>query len=97
MPGMNPTVNVGSPRAAAVTRRWSASAEVSSGPASSIEILTGGGEGGAAPVAQQQLDPELVLEGPDLAGEHRLCDVQARGGPAEVQFLRHGDEVTQLS
>jgi hypothetical protein len=40
---------------------------------------------------------QLVLERPDLAGQHRLGDVQRVGGPAEVQMLGNGQEVPQLA
>jgi len=37
-----------------------------------------------------------LLQLPDLGTEGRLRDVLSLGSPAEVQFLREGDQVTQL-
>ena len=61
------------------------------------QLLSGGGERSAARVSREQRDPEFVLERPDLAGQHRLRDVQTLGGAAEVQFLGDSDEVPQLA
>src|SRR5206468_4029652 len=38
-----------------------------------------------------------ALEVADLPAERRLRDVQPLGGSAEVQLLRHGDEVAEMS
>ena len=46
--------------------------------------------------ARQQLAPELLLQQPDLVAQRRLGHVQPRGGPAEVQLLRHGHEISEL-
>ena len=45
----------------------------------------------------EQRKPELFLECPDLLAQRGLRDVQAFGSAAEVQLLRDGDEVTQLT
>ena len=37
--------------------------------------------------AVEQDDADFLFEQPDLAAERRLSQVQARGGPAEVEFL----------
>jgi hypothetical protein len=48
-----------------------------------------------AAVTDEQLRPERLLELRDLVAERRLGDVEARGGAAEVQLLRDGQEVAQ--
>jgi hypothetical protein len=50
-----------------------------------------------AAATNEQLHPELSLEGEDLLAERRPADLEALGGPAEVQLLGDGDEVAQLS
>jgi hypothetical protein len=45
--------------------------------------------------AQEQRRAERLLELADLVAERRLGDVQARGGAAEVKFLRDGQEVAE--
>jgi NAD(P)-dependent dehydrogenase (short-subunit alcohol dehydrogenase family) len=54
------------------------------------------GEGDGAPVALQQHDPELALQGLDLAAERRLGDVQIFGGSPKVQRLSDGDKGSEL-
>lgn len=45
------------------------------------EHLTAGQEGDAAGPPREQGRAQLVLEGPDLAGERRLADVEPPRGP----------------
>jgi hypothetical protein len=45
----------------------------------------------------QQARPKLSLELSDLVTQRRLRDMQAGSGVAEVQRLRHGDEISQVS
>lgn len=45
----------------------------------------------------EQLQAEFVLEGFDLNAERGLGKMQALGSAPEVQFLRHGDEIAQMS
>ena len=97
MPGMKPTVKVLDPAAAWATRRRTASAEASSGRASSSNWRPAGVSSVARLVADEQLGAELVLQRADLPGQHRLGDVQPLGRPAEVQFLGDGDEVPELA
>jgi hypothetical protein len=46
-------------------------------------------------VTHEQLRPERLLELVDLVAERGLGDVEARGGAAEVELLRNGQEVAQ--
>jgi predicted ester cyclase len=48
-----------------------------------------------AAVAREQVGAERLLELVDLVAQRRLGDVQARGGAAEVELLRDGEEVAQ--
>jgi len=48
-----------------------------------------------AAVAREQVGAERLLELVDLVAQRRLGDVEARGGAAEVQILRDGEEVAQ--
>ena len=48
-------------------------------------------------VPLEQLDPEVGFEGLDRAAERGLGEQQFRGGPAEVQMVRHREEVTELA
>ena len=45
------------------------------------------GQAAIAGVASHQLDAELAFQRADLLAQRRLSQVQARGGPREVQFL----------
>jgi hypothetical protein len=45
----------------------------------------------------EERDPELTLEVTDSARQRRLRHVQTLCSAAEVQFLRDGDEVPQLT
>jgi hypothetical protein len=42
------------------------------------------------PVTHEQVDPKRLLELVDLVAERGLGDVEARGGPAEMERLRNG-------
>ena len=46
--------------------------------------------------ALQERRIDDVLEHLDLPGQRRLGHVEPRGGAAEMQFLRHGDEAAEL-
>ena len=48
-------------------------------------------------VPLEQLDPEVRFEGLDRAAERGLGEQQFPGRPAEVQMVRHGEEVTELA
>src|SRR5271170_5711159 len=61
------------------------------------QLPAGRGQLGRPLVTHEQLDFQLRFQRPDLAGQHRLRDVQRVGGPAEVQLLRDRDEVAQLA
>jgi hypothetical protein len=50
----------------------------------------GGGELDLAAGAHEQLCAEGALELADLVAERRLGDVEARGGPSEVELLSDG-------
>ena len=63
-------------------------AEVAVGDASVGEQLRWPGQLGGPLVPREQLDFQLGFQRPDLAGQHRLGDVQGLGAPAEVQLLR---------
>jgi hypothetical protein len=55
----------------------------------------GGGELDVAAGADEQVGAERALELVDLVAQRRLGDVQARGGPAEMELLRDGQEVAE--
>ena len=61
------------------------------------QLPTGRGQLGGPLVPREQLDLQLGFQRPDLAGQHRLGDVQDLSGPAEVQLLRDRDEIAQLT
>jgi hypothetical protein len=48
-----------------------------------------------AAVAHEQVGAERALELVDLVAQRRLGDVEARGGAAEMELLRDGEEVAQ--
>jgi hypothetical protein len=48
-------------------------------------------------VAIEEPDPELILELPDLLTQRGLADVEAFGGMTEMQTLRDGDRIAQVS
>jgi hypothetical protein len=56
----------------------------------------GVGERDAAMVAVEQPDAQLRLELAHLLADGRLGDVQALGGPPEVQFFCDGHEVAEM-
>ena len=55
--------------------------------------LAGGGEVDGAGGAVEKAHAEFLLEILNLRAESGLRDAQALGGAAEIQFLRHGDEI----
>ena len=59
--------------------------------------LAGGRQLHLPSAAQQQRAADLGLEPPDLRRQRGLRQVQTRGCAREVQFLRDGDEIAQLS
>lgn len=59
--------------------------------------LTRTGERDAAAVAFEQGDTEASFELRNRPGQRGLSDAEALSGPAEVQFLRDGDEVPELA
>jgi hypothetical protein len=69
------------------------------------EGASGTGQKGVAGVRQlhltaaavEQAGSELLLELPDRHAQRRLRDIQPLRRPAEVQLLRHGDEVPQVA
>src|ERR1700722_6563994 len=61
------------------------------------QLLARGGQPSSARVAGEQLHAELTFERADLARQHRLCDVQALGGAAEVQFFGDCHEVAKFA
>ena len=69
------------------------------------EQATALGQKGAAGIGEfdpparslEQRYPELLFELADLVAERWLGDVQALGGPAEVELLRDRDEVLHES
>jgi len=63
--------------------------------AMSAEPKSGPAMGPPDCATQQYL--QLLFQSPDLAGQHRLRNVQGFGRAAEVQLLGHGHEVAQLT
>jgi predicted ester cyclase len=59
------------------------------------ERATRGGELDVAAGADEQIGAERALELVDLVAQRRLGDVEARGGAAEVELLRNGQEVAE--
>ena len=74
------------------------------GPGGGAQHLSGVGEELAArgrqldvpAVADEKLGAKLAFEVADLLRERGSSQVQPLGGPTEMQFLGHGDEVGQL-
>jgi hypothetical protein len=60
------------------------------------ECPSGGRQLDAALRPIEQGDAELLLELADLLAQRRLRDSHPRGGAAEVQLLRDGEEVAQV-
>ena len=50
----------------------------------------------AARCSLEERRAELVFERADRSTERRLAHVKARRGAADVRFLGHGDEITDL-
>jgi hypothetical protein len=48
-------------------------------------------------VADEELSPELTFKVADLLRQRGARNVKPIRGPTEMQFLRNGDEVAQLS
>lgn len=48
-------------------------------------------------VARKEIDSQRLLELPDLPAQRRLRNVQALGCFAEIQILRHGNEVPDVT
>ena len=48
-------------------------------------------------MAAEQLEAELLLQGPDLLAQGRLLHAQAFGGAGEMAFLGHHHEIAQVS
>src|SRR5262249_17877237 len=58
---------------------------------------SGVGELDPAAKTAEQLDPEPPLHVLDALGQRWLADLEPLGCPAEMQLLRHGNEVVQLA
>ncbi|GAA1183466.1 hypothetical protein GCM10009608_19170 [Pseudonocardia alaniniphila] len=65
--------------------------------ARSEERESGVGDGDPAPAVREQRYTQLPRQARDLPARCGLHHVQARGGAAEVQLLRHGDEMPEIS
>ena len=61
------------------------------------ERAPGVGELHLAGRADEEIDPEVAFELSDRGAERRLGHVHPLRGAAEVQLLRHGDEVAQVA
>ena len=57
------------------------------------EMLAGLGERYVPFVTIEEAGTELFLQCPDLCAQGRLCNVQAFGGPREIQLLGNSDKV----
>ena len=66
-------------------------------PRSLKERATGVGEPHLAGRSGEEIDPEVAFELSDRGAERRLGHVHPLRGAAEVQLLRHGDEVAQVA
>lgn len=58
--------------------------------------LAGGGEGGGAAGAVEELGPQFLFEAADLGADPGLADVDALGRAGEVLFFGDRDEVFEL-
>ena len=67
------------------------------GPGVGQQLPPGRGQLGGPLVPDEQLRLQFVFQCLDLAGQHRLGDVQGLRGPAEVQPFGDRDEVAQLA
>jgi hypothetical protein len=94
---MNPTVKMSRPRAAIPARRAGGTGVREQWAGVGQELLAGRGQLGGPPVAHKQLDLQLGLQGSDLAGQHRLGDIELLGRSTKVQLLGHGDEVPDFA
>jgi hypothetical protein len=61
------------------------------------EEFAGGGEAGGAGGAFEEVAVETGFEKLNVAGERGLGEVKAEGGPAEVELLGDGDEVSKVA
>jgi hypothetical protein len=61
------------------------------------EHPTGFGQPDPAARTVEELDAQLLLQSPHLLAQRGLGDVLALRGPAEMQLLGDGQEVTQLA
>ncbi len=61
------------------------------------EPVAGLGEPYHSGGAGEQLRSQLVFQSAELLAHRGLHDVQPLGGTAEVELLRHGEEVAQLA
>ena len=59
------------------------------------EPLSFGGQGDPPGRAHEQPRPQLALQPGDVAAQRLLGNVEASGGPPEVQLVGHGDEAAQ--
>jgi hypothetical protein len=66
-------------------------------PRSLKESATGIGEPHFPGRSDEEIDPEVAFELPDCGAQGRLRHVHPLRGAAEVQLLRHGDEVAQVA
>ncbi len=57
----------------------------------------GVGELDAALGAPKQFNAQFVFELPNLLAERWLCDMQVRRRTAEMQFVRDGHEIAQMT
>ena len=55
------------------------------------------GQGNPVFAPVQQTDAQFVFQIMNLPSEGWLCQVELLGRPGEVQFLRHGNEVSQMT
>lgn len=61
------------------------------------EGLAGLGQLNSAFVAREELNPQLLLQQVNLAAQWRLCDLQPLRRFAEIQMLRNGDEISNMT
>jgi hypothetical protein len=61
------------------------------------QLRTGRGEGDGPAVAVEKRHAKVPFERLDLLGQRRPSDQQPGRGPAEVQLLGDGDEVSELA
>lgn len=64
-------------------------------PGQGQQAVPVGGELDGTGGADEQRGRQCLFEAPDVPAQRLLGDVQAGGGPGEVQFLGNGDEPAQ--